>query len=119
MTLHSFPSLTIFLKVLLLTVLELAVIWAGFIWTKFSWFGKLFHLSFSIGFASSLLHFISTPKRETIYFSFNDQLRVIVSDQASTLSKEIQNILVSIENNKIREPQNYSISLDYIKWYSR
>ena len=51
------------------------------------------------------------------YFSFNNHLKVIVSDQASILSGEIQNILVSIENNKIREPHNYPISLDYIKYH--
>ncbi|MGD8405986.1 MAG: HNH endonuclease [Anaerolineales bacterium] len=51
------------------------------------------------------------------YFSFNDNLKVIVSDQASILSGEIQSILVSIENSKIREPQNYPISLDYIKYH--
>jgi len=51
------------------------------------------------------------------YFSFDGRLKVIVSDEANTLSKEIQNILVSIENNKIREPQNYPISLDYIKYH--
>ena len=51
------------------------------------------------------------------YFSLNDQLKVIVSDQASTLSKEIQNILIPIENDKIREPRNYPISLDYIRYH--
>jgi hypothetical protein len=51
------------------------------------------------------------------YFSFNDHLKVIVADQASILSGEIQNILVSIENNSIREPHNYPISLDYIKYH--
>lgn len=51
------------------------------------------------------------------YFSFNDQLKVIVSNQAGTLSKDIQNILEPIENFKIREPQNYPISLDYIKYH--
>lgn len=51
------------------------------------------------------------------YFSFNDRLKVILSDQASTLSGEIQSILISIENNKIREPNNFPISLDYIKYH--
>ena len=51
------------------------------------------------------------------YFSFSDNLKVVVSDQASTLSEEIQNILASIENNIIREPHYYPISLDYIKYH--
>jgi putative restriction endonuclease len=51
------------------------------------------------------------------YFSFDDKLKVIVSDVANTLSKEIQDILISIENNRIREPSNYPISLDYIKYH--
>ena len=51
------------------------------------------------------------------YFSFSNKLKVIVSDQASTLSVEIQSILETIENNKIREPNNYPISLEYIKYH--
>jgi putative restriction endonuclease len=51
------------------------------------------------------------------YFSFDDKLKVIVSDHSNTLSKEIQDVLITIENNKIREPNNYPISLEYIKYH--
>jgi hypothetical protein len=51
------------------------------------------------------------------YFSFDDKLKVVVSDMASTISKEIQDILLSVESIKIREPVNYPISLEYIKYH--
>lgn len=51
------------------------------------------------------------------YFSLRDDLHVITSRRVSELSHGIQNILASIEGKKIREPQNWSISVNYLEYH--
>ena len=51
------------------------------------------------------------------YFSLRNDFYVTITKRVSELSKSIQNILVSIDGEKIREPKNYPISTDYLEYH--
>ena len=51
------------------------------------------------------------------YFSLRNDLYVVISKGVSELSKGIQNILVPIEGTKIRDPQIYPISTEYLEYH--
>ncbi len=53
------------------------------------------------------------------YFSLNDDLRVVVTSQVSSLSSEIRDILTSIKAQKIRAPSNFPVSLSYISYHQK
>jgi len=51
------------------------------------------------------------------YFSLRNDLRIIISKRTSDLSKGIQDILISIEGEKIREPKIYPIANEYLEYH--
>ena len=51
------------------------------------------------------------------YFSLRNDLHTIVSEKASRLSKGIQDTLLRIDGEKIREPKNYPISTEYLEYH--
>jgi putative restriction endonuclease len=51
------------------------------------------------------------------YFSLRNDFHVIITKRVSELSSSIQNILMSIEGVRLREPKIYSISSDYLEYH--
>jgi hypothetical protein len=51
------------------------------------------------------------------YFSLRNDFHVTITKRADELSMGIQNILVSIEGKKIREPKFYPVSLDFLEYH--
>lgn len=51
------------------------------------------------------------------YFSLKNDLRVILSRKTHELSKGVQEVLLPIDGEKIREPNTYPISTEYLKYH--
>lgn len=51
------------------------------------------------------------------YISFDDDLRVITPSYTKNLSTHLREMLESIQDKVIREPVNYSIKLEYIRYH--
>ena len=51
------------------------------------------------------------------YISFDDEMRVIVTKSRNQLSRDLQEILASIEGKLMRKPKSYSIKKEYLSYH--